>query len=149
MSDPVLCAAVGDIDGVNVDFTTTSPYHPGTLWAYLDGQLIRKTDDDGPVELSGNAVRMKRAPRTGSTLHFYYQEKGSTAVAFPVAPALYMALALEPIAGIPLDLRPVAMDGEDLTVDGSTPEPVRAINLAPVSVSALNLVPQPLSAEEV
>jgi len=149
LSDPILCEAAGSIDGVNTDFTTFSPYYPGSLWAYLDGQLIRKSDDDGPIELGGNSVRMKRAPLTNSRVHFYYQERGSTAVAFPVAPELYMALVLEPVAGSAVNLLPRAVIGENLDVAGSTPEPVRAINLIPMPAHALDLVPRPLSAEEV
>ena len=149
MSNPVLCEAIGTVDGANVDFQAVSPYYPGSLWAYLDGQLIRKTDDDGPIELGGASVRMKRAPRTGSTLHFYYQEAGSTTVPFPVSPALYMAMVLEPLSGIPVNLRPIPGDGESLETSESTPEPVRATNLAPMATSAFNLVPTPLSAEEV
>lgn len=148
MSDPVLAEASGTIDGVNVDFTTPSAYHPGTLWVYLNGLLVQRDGDEGPVELGGNAFRLREAPFPGDTVHAYYQEKGPTPAPFPEPPRAYQALDLVPIAAGALDLAPIA--GDAIPEAGtSTPAALGAIDLKPEGVAALDLVPVPLSAEEV
>jgi hypothetical protein len=146
MSDPVLAEAIGTIDGVNDTFTTPVAYYPGTLWAYVNGVLVEQDGDEGPVELGGVSVRMREPPRTGDTLHFYFQTSAPTGAGFSEPPTAYDAIDLVPIAAAAIDLLPDgSSEGEDL---GYVPGGY-AFDLVPEGVSADDLVPIPLSAEEV
>lgn len=149
MSDPVLAEATGIIDGVNVDYTTPSPYFPGSLWVYINGVLVQQDGDEGPIELGGNAFQLREALRTGDTLHVYYQESGSTGAPFPAPPKAYQAIDLVPIAASATNLVPLGDDADDLTLETDTPSPIQAFDLKPEGVRALDLIPTPLSAEEV
>jgi hypothetical protein len=96
MSEPILAPAIGTIDGANTDFTTPSAYFPGTLFAYKNGLLIRAIDDDGPIEQGANMVRMKEAPLTGDTLHFYYDTQPPIGGGFFGPPTIEEILELIP-----------------------------------------------------
>lgn len=149
MSDPVLAEAIGVIDGVNVDYTTPSVYYPGSLWIYVNGLLVEQDGVEGVDELGGNAFRLREPLRTGDTLHVYYQESGSTGVAFPTPPLAYQALDLVPIPAAAIDLAPVGDSAEDLSLQTDSPAAYQAIDLRPTAVRAIDLIPTPLSAEEV
>lgn len=146
MSDPIQ-AQVTVVPGA-LDYTTPSPYYPGSLWIYINGLLKEQDGVEGVDELGGNAFRLREPLRTGDTLHVYYQESGSTAAPFPTPPRAYAALDLVPVASAALDLVPVPYSTEDTTVDTGSPLGLRAINLVPDGAAALDLVPVPLSAKE-
>lgn len=61
--------AVGDIDGVNVDFETTKVYHPDSLTAFYRG--LREANI---TPLGGKQFRMPLPPRIGSSLWVEYTE---------------------------------------------------------------------------
>ena len=145
MSEPILAEAIGTIDGVNDEFQTPSPYFAGTLFAYLNGQLLAQDDDDGPIELGTNQVRMRIAPRDGDVLHFYYDTKPPVGGGFYAPPRLMAALHLVPVTSI-LKLEPVVVDTEEV-VDIEHPDTYSARGLAPIT-KTLNLVPRIISAEE-
>ena len=149
MSDPVLSEAIGTVDGVNVDFQTTVAYFPGTLWFFLNGQLIPRVDDDGGlVELGGVDVRLKEAPRAGDRVHFWFQTGPSTPGAFNQPPRAVAAYDLRPEPTVALDLRP---DGRDATEEDGAAEYVprgsAALELTPDPLAGLDLVPTPKSSE--
>jgi len=149
MTDPVQAKAGGDIDGVNVDFTTPSAYIPGSLWAYLNGQLIDRDADDGPTETGGNTFRLRKAPIAGDVVHVWYWTTPSSASSYPVPPRGLWALDLVPENGAALDLVPDGLGSENLSADGETPIGHVALDLVPSGGAALDLVPRPISAEEV
>ena len=149
MSEPVLAEAIGTIDGVNVDFNTPSAYYAGSLFAYKNGLLIRKVDDDGPIELGGSAVRMKEAPRTEDTLHFYYQEGAPTQGALVQPPTMLSALQLVPAMRGNIDLRPRMISSDEQTDEQDPPEMLSAKNLKPAMRGNVDLRPRMISAEEV
>ncbi len=66
--DAVIRAAIGDVDGVNRDYTTPETYEAGTLRVIHNG-LTRL---EGYVETSTTSFRMDVAPRTGDVLLTYY-----------------------------------------------------------------------------
>lgn len=150
MSDAQLEEATGTIDGVNVDFTTSVAYYPGTLFAYLNGQLLRQDDDDGPVELGGVNVRMRKAPIADDTLHFWYRTEPPTPGAFLAPPKAYHALNLVPEPRSANDLRPDPQSAEAPTAGGDErPRSIAALDLRPDPFSTDNLRPKPISAEEI
>jgi len=152
MSEPILAEAIGTIDGVNVDFNTPSAYWPGTLFAYINGTLVREIDDDGPIEMGGTDVRMKLAPEVGDTLHFYYQEEAPTFHGFdgpvPIPPTMLSADELVPEMTGAMSYIPRMISSEDISAE-STPEMIEAKELKPKMCSSRNLRPRMISAEEV
>lgn len=148
MSDPVLAEAAGVIDGANRAFTSPSAYVAGTLWVYLNGLLVEQDGVEGPVELGGNRFELREAPRTGDTVHVYYQEHGPTPSPFPTPPRAYATLNLIPIPATAFDLVPLPDDAEP-PAETASPDPLRAFDMKPEGVAAIDLVPVPLSAEEV
>lgn len=74
MSVPMFIVPAGSIDGVNKDFTTPTPYVAGTSAAFLNGQLLMRTFDDGWIEVdpSIGLVRLKEAPVVGDTVQVFY-----------------------------------------------------------------------------
>jgi hypothetical protein len=151
MADPVRALAVGTIDGVNTDFETPSVYYPGTLYHYMNGQLLDPSHDDGLVETGGNTFRLKVAPRTGDVVHVWYHESApSPGGAFVPPPVALWALELrpEPYSTHELTPTPHSTEGTTAAVD-MVPVPQMAIELAPDPEQAIDLKPKPLSAEEV
>jgi hypothetical protein len=149
MSDATLEEATGTIDGANVDFTTSVAYFPGTLFAYLNGQLLRQDDDDGPIEIGGVNVRMRKAPLTDDTLHFWFRTEPPTPGAFFAPPKAYHALDLRPDPRSASNLRPDPHSVEAPTAGGDVPRSVSADDLRPEPFETINLRPKPISAEEV
>lgn len=150
MSDPVIALAIGLVDGARTDFQTPSVYFPGSLWAFLDGQLIHKDDDDGPIELGGTWVRMKRAPRLTSRVVFWYHERPPTSISYPCPPQFLSAFDLAPFIGISQDLEPIAFSAENTTVvpEEIMPDDFYAVlDLSPKRKMALDLVPVPYKSE--
>jgi hypothetical protein len=66
----------GNIDGANVDYTTSLSYQAGTLRVWLNGILVRAGDDDGWVEDDPGAgtFHMNDAPRMYDQLVVRYIE---------------------------------------------------------------------------
>jgi len=50
LGDEVIEVPIGDINGVNVTFYTSVAYQSGTLREWMNGILIRSSDDDGFTE---------------------------------------------------------------------------------------------------
>jgi len=65
--------AVGPANGMNVMFTTPTPYDPGSLEVFLNGQAKRADFADGWVELGGGLFQMKIAPETGDVVQVAYR----------------------------------------------------------------------------
>lgn len=147
MSEPVLTEAIGVIDGSNVDFTTPSPYYPGTLFSYLNGLLQRQSDEDGPIEMGDNRVRMRIAPRSTDTLHFYYDTEPPIGGGYYIPPTFMRCIELKPICISVLDLHPL-MNGAENPIPENEPIMTASINLSPALESAIDLKPRMISAEE-
>jgi hypothetical protein len=150
MSEPVIARAIGDVDGSRTDFETPSVYVAGTLWAFLDGQLIHKDDDDGPIELGENRVRMKKAPRLTSRLVFWYHEQPVRNISYPTPPEFLVAFELVPFVAVSTNLEPLAYSAEDSTViaEEIIPDDFYAVlDLSPRRRAALDLVPIPYTNE--
>jgi hypothetical protein len=66
--DEITELAIGTIDGLNQDFSTSLPYEAGTLWVSPDGILVDPSHDDGWTETDpvAGTFRMKIAPRGGA-----------------------------------------------------------------------------------
>jgi hypothetical protein len=149
MSDPVVSEAVGTIDGVNVDFQTTVAYQAGTVWLFLNGQLIpRDNDDGGLVEQGGVDVRLLEAPRVGDRVHFWFHTGPPTPGAFNRPPRALAAYDLRPEPTVALDLRPGARDAtEEGAASDYAPRGSAALELTPDPLAGLDLVPTPKSSE--
>ena len=65
MPQPHFEIPVGVIDGVNLIFTVSTPYQPGSTAVFLNGQLKTKGLDDGWAETDpiAGSITMKEAPR--------------------------------------------------------------------------------------
>jgi len=72
--DELVEDAIGVINGFNTSYATPTPYQSGTLRAFLNGQLIAATDDDGPTETGADTFSMGLPPRTGDRLRVRYLE---------------------------------------------------------------------------
>ena len=147
MTEPVLAEAIGIIDGANVDFSTPVAYQPGTLFAYLNGILVQQSGTEGPIELGGVDVRMREAPRTDDTLHFYFDTGPPTPGAFLPPPILLSALSLVPVISGSMNLRPTPISAEGEEPE-NVPENMSAQNLSPEPTGATDLRPKMISAEE-
>jgi len=150
MSDPLLKDAIGTIDGVNDTFDTPVAYQSGTLWAFLNGQLIEAGDDDGPVEQGGTQVKMGKPPKTGDKLAFWFHTGPPTPGAFFTPPTALSALVLTPKGRVAKVLSPTPLSVETPTeATDLKPDPLAAIHLRPTPRSAKDLRPKPVSAEEI
>lgn len=71
---PKFEVASGVIDGVNVVFTVSAPYQPGTVAVFLNGQLKRKDFVDGWAETNPAAgiVTLAEAPRPGDVVQIFF-----------------------------------------------------------------------------
>jgi hypothetical protein len=113
MAEPVLAVAVGIINGVNVDFTTPSPYYPGTVFAYINGYLQVQSGVYGWYELGTNMIRMKVAPQVGDYLHFYYQTQPPIGGSIVSPPDFIDSIELKPVV-MAIDLRPRIISTEEM-----------------------------------
>ena len=105
----------GVIDGVNVNFTTSRPYSPGSLSVYLNGQLQQQdcwTETDPST--GAVTVSFQYAPRVGEVVQAFYLD---TTAALP-------GEEIEGITGVVRavgDLHGTVLTGEAVTatvVDG-------------------------------
>ena len=74
MSIPRFEPVAGVVDGVNTAFTTSAPYQPGTLAAFLNGQLRKQSLVDGWIETSPTTgvFDYKQAPELGDVTQAFY-----------------------------------------------------------------------------
>lgn len=149
MSNPVLAEAIGTVDGVNLDFTTPSAYYSGTVFMYLNGVLVRPANNDGIIELGGNSIRHKEAPKVGDTVHYYYQESAPTGGSIQGPPDTMQAFELLPEIYGTIHLIPNVIDAVDQTPEDSNPQMIGNEHLSPVIADVIDLVPHILSVEEV
>lgn len=65
MPSPRFEVPVGAVNGVNVTFTVSMPYGPGTTAVFINGMLMERSLDDGWFETnpSTGTVTLKEAPR--------------------------------------------------------------------------------------
>lgn len=60
--------AIGNINGVNQDFSTSIPYQSGTLFILWNGQLLAQDDDEGHDEVDpGLGTFRTRVPPIGGS----------------------------------------------------------------------------------
>lgn len=149
MADPVLEEAIGAVDGLNVDFQTSTAYLAGSLRVYKNGQLIRSSDDDGPTELGGTSFRLGEAPLVEDRIDAWYLTGAPTPGAFvrPPRPAKAVHLVPEGLAAVDLRPSPQAVEAPE-TID-LVPRPTKAVELVPEAQAVVNLRPRPVRAEEV
>lgn len=147
MSEPVLAEAIGTPDGVLDEFQTPSVYYSGTVFCYLNGQLIRKVDDDGIIELGGNRIKHKKPPLANDTVHYYYQESPPIGGAIQGPPDMLESFELMPQLYSVLDLRPGVIDAVNQTIEDEMPQMIGNENLIPDIASTLDLKPEIISAE--
>ena len=151
MSDAIICEAIGAIDGVNDEFDTTVAYTPGTVFCYLNGQLLPRTDGLAPLtEQGGTRVKLGDPPKTNDRLHFWFQTGTPTPGNFPRPPLALRAIELRPrpVRGLDLAPRPVDVSGGVSTAP-LTPGALVAIELTPAPEASIVLTPSPVGAEEV
>ena len=151
MSDPIIAPAIGTIDGANVDFQVPVAYTPGTVWLFLNGQLIPRENDEGTVvELGGVDVRLIQPPESGDRVHFWFRTGSPTPGAFSRPPVALKALELRPEPGVALDLAPVPTEATSgIVASAMTPTALTALDLEPEPDVGIELVPKPVRAEEV
>ena len=70
---PILPAS-GVIDGINTAFHTITPYHPGSLAIWQNGQLLQKDEASGYIatDPTTGLFDMKIPPIVNDTLMCYY-----------------------------------------------------------------------------
>jgi hypothetical protein len=145
MSNPVLEAAIGDIDGDNDTFQTSEAYTTGTVRVYHNGLLLQQSalPDEGVTELGGVDFRVVPTPLVGDTLHVYYLiGPVSPSTAYPDPPQCYQLLVLEPIAHSVDVLAPLGYSSEEIVDDDTDyPLPMWSDDLVPDGISAVDLVP--------
>lgn len=149
MSDPILEPAIGTVDGSNTAFETSVAYWPGTLRVYLNGQLIRETDVDGPTETGGKTFSMGSPPLTDDRVDAWYRTDGPTPGAFVPPPIPHKAVNLRPEPRAIADLRPVPQSAEGAEAVEYIPRASKAVELTPEALSIVDLRPTPVRAEEV
>jgi hypothetical protein len=65
---------VGTIDGINVNFLTSTDYATGSLQVWRNGQLNRKNEPaEGWTELGLNAFSLNTAPLLGDAIQVGYR----------------------------------------------------------------------------
>lgn len=71
---PKFEVAAGAIDDVNMVFTVSAPYQPGTVAVFLNGQLKRRDFVDGWAETSPatGVVTLAEPPQTGDVVQIFY-----------------------------------------------------------------------------
>ena len=75
MSVPyIMEQAVGIIDGINVNFLTSTDYATGSLQVWRNGQLNRKSEpSEGWTELGLNAFSLVTPPLVGDVIQVGYR----------------------------------------------------------------------------
>lgn len=75
--DEWLEEAIGNVNGLNVDFATSNPYQSGTLYVLGNGQLWPSDDDESADELdpSAGTFRLRVAPRDNDRVLIRYIEQ--------------------------------------------------------------------------
>jgi len=68
----ILEDAIGDIDGVNTNFSTSKIYIKGSLKVFINGMLRKSDWDDGWYELGGKDFKLKEPPLPGDTVSVIY-----------------------------------------------------------------------------
>jgi len=66
----------GDVNGVNKDYTSPTPFVLGTARAIVNGAPYSPSDDQwGYTELDDTTIRMNNAPKTGFIMQLFYREQ--------------------------------------------------------------------------
>jgi len=64
---------LGDVNGINREYDTPSPYSPGTLRLVWNGQVYEPEDDKkGWIETGESSIQTFEAPRQGDVLQAFY-----------------------------------------------------------------------------
>jgi hypothetical protein len=74
IGDEIIEDAIGPCNGSNLDFFMTADGDPDSLWVWLNGQLIMRTDTDGFEIISSNGYRLRKAPIIGDSIRHRYIE---------------------------------------------------------------------------
>ena len=69
---PLITSALGAVNGSNQNFSTPSPYMPGSLRIFLNGDLLQQDLDNGWVELTPTTFKLTEAPLPGDYVQVYY-----------------------------------------------------------------------------
>lgn len=72
--DEIIEDAIGPCNGSNKVFTTSVPSEVGTLWVWLNGQLILPTDDDGYDVINSSTYQMLVPPKSVDSIRHRYIE---------------------------------------------------------------------------
>ena len=151
--------AIGDVDGVNRDFSLPSAYRAGSLVVFLNGQQLKRELENGWEELdpAAGTFRMKLPPvpaRPGSSddpgdvLYGYfdldYDSIGGAEGGVPKASSGEVVL---PRSAGSLELRPRAAGAEG-GYESTPPSASAALELRPTPRSATVLRPKIAGSEE-
>ena len=75
----------GDVDGVNTDFTSPTPFVPGAIRVIVNGVVYSPSDAQwGYSELNNTTIRMVTAPLTGYKMQIFYREPKAEGSPFSV-----------------------------------------------------------------
>lgn len=79
MGFPRFEVAFGPIDDVNLVFTVSTSYRPGSTAVFLNGQLKRADFDDGWTETDPGAgvLTMAEAPQQGDVVQVFFTDTGT------------------------------------------------------------------------
>jgi hypothetical protein len=69
---PLFETPLEPVDGVNIDFTATTDYVPGSVRVFSNGLLLRRDLEDGWWEFPPRRVRLKETPRVTDIIRLYY-----------------------------------------------------------------------------
>lgn len=94
--------ATGAIDGANTIFFVSTPYLPGTLAAFLNGQLKRADYNDGWLEAGPIAGRfdLKQPPETGDVVQAFFIDTSPVMVGEEVTAIQGTISDLDTISGL-------------------------------------------------
>jgi hypothetical protein len=115
MSNPHFEVAGGTIDGVNVLFTTSLPYTPGTVAVFLNGQLLRTNEW---MELGGRTFQLAQPPVPPDMVQVFYLDQSPVQPGVEVTPLQGVIKPISDIAGSLQEL------GQMSGTVASTPEPM-------------------------
>lgn len=117
--------AIGAINGANTSFTTPTPYTPGSLVAFLSGQLKRPDFDDGLIEDDPptGTFTMKEPPLTGDVVQVRYLDTTPVAAGEEVEGLTGQVIELDSLTAQLSDLDALAASPTDLdAMSGSIDE---------------------------
>jgi hypothetical protein len=79
MSDLIIEKAIGAIDGVNDQFTTSKPYVSGNIHITYNGLLVLENCDDGwiPTNPATGEFQLRFVPRVGDIIQVIYEDATS------------------------------------------------------------------------